>query len=74
MMGRAYATGRMSYHVQIDRLQELVDVKLLETQFLNIDKSQLTEREIEQINLFFLSLESQRGERSSNGQDQTLSN
>lgn len=74
MMGHSYSSDKVSAFVQIDALQKLVDVKLLETLFLNMDKSQLTTKEIEQVKLFFLSLESHRREQSSNGQDQALSN
>lgn len=42
MMRHSYSSDKVSAFVQIDALQKLVDVKLLETQFLNLDKSQLT--------------------------------
>jgi Cdc6-like AAA superfamily ATPase len=72
MMRRSYFTAGVSDYVQIDRLQELVDVNLLEDKFQHLDRSQLTEREIGQIDLFFLSLKSQRKRQNANGQEEAL--
>jgi len=60
MMGHSGSSEGVSSYVQIDLLQKLVDVDLLGTKLLQIDKSQLAEREIELANLFFLSLKSHR--------------
>ena len=70
MMGRSYSGEGVSYYVQIDRLQELVDVNLLEDKLQHLDRSQLTEREIEQIDLFLLSHESQRRQQDANGHEE----
>jgi len=46
----------------------LVDVGLLETKLAHLDRSQLTKREIKLVDLFFLSLQSQKRQQSAKGQ------
>lgn len=66
MMGHSYSGGEVSSYVQIDTLQKLVDVYLLETKLLQLVTSHLTEREIKLLNLFSLSLKSQRRHQDAN--------
>ncbi|MFY4728550.1 KAP family P-loop NTPase fold protein [Nitrospira sp. BLG_2] len=68
LMGRSYSGEGVNYYVEIDKLQMLVDIDLIETRLAHLDRSQLTEREIELVDLFFLSLQSQRRQQSSNEQ------
>jgi hypothetical protein len=60
MIGRSVSTEGVSYYVQIDSLERLVEIPLLERKLARLDKTQFTEKEKEMADLFFSSLQSRR--------------
>lgn len=62
--GCSVSTEGVSFYVQLNLLEKLVDVGLIEKKLSQLDKAQLTERETEAVNLFFVALQSRRAQEN----------
>ncbi|MEO5957419.1 MAG: P-loop NTPase fold protein [Nitrospiraceae bacterium] len=62
--GMTVSSEGVSFHVQLDLLEKLVDIDLLEKKLSLLDKAELAVRETETVNLFFCALQSRRAQNN----------